>query len=127
MAYYIYVLRCKGDTLYTGITPDLRRRMRQHCGQLAGGAKYTHSHKPEALLRVWETVDHTAAARFECAFKQLTRIQKEQLLQIPEQWDAVLSLDAAPAAYAPIVTPQLCIETLPLADYLRKSTPKKSD
>ena len=40
MAYYIYVLRCKGDTLYTGITPDLRRRMRQHCGQLAGGAKY---------------------------------------------------------------------------------------
>ena len=44
MAYYIYVLRCKGDTLYTGITPDLRRRMRQHCGQLAGGAKYTHSH-----------------------------------------------------------------------------------
>ena len=37
MAYYIYVLRCKGDTLYTGITPDLRRRMRQHCGQLAGG------------------------------------------------------------------------------------------
>lgn len=38
MAYYIYVLRCKGDTLYTGITPDLRRRMRQHCGQLAGGA-----------------------------------------------------------------------------------------
>ena len=85
MAYYIYVLRCKGDTLYTGITPDLRRRMRQHCGQLAGGAKYTHSHKPEALLRVWETVDHTAAARFECAFKQLTRIQKEQLLQIPEQ------------------------------------------
>ena len=84
MAYYIYVLRCKGDTLYTGITPDLRRRMRQHCGQLAGGAKYTHSHKPEALLRVWETADHTAAARFECAFKQLTRIQKEQLLQIPE-------------------------------------------
>lgn len=76
MAYYIYVLRCKGDTLYTGITPDLRRRMRQHCGQLAGGAKYTHSHKPEALLRVWETVDHTAAARFECAFKQLTRIQR---------------------------------------------------
>ena len=120
MAYYIYVLRCKGDTLYTGITPDLRRRMRQHCGQLAGGAKYTHSHKPEALLRVWETVDHTAAARFECAFKQLTRIQKEQLLQIPEQWDAFLSLDAEPAAYAPI-------ETLPLADYLRKSTPKNSD
>lgn len=39
MAYYIYVLRCKGDTLYTGITPDLRRRMRQHCGQLAGRRK----------------------------------------------------------------------------------------
>ena len=120
MAYYIYVLRCKGGTLYTGITPDLRRRMRQHCGQLAGGAKYTHSHKPEALLRVWETADHTAAARFECAFKQLTRTQKEQLLRTPEQWDAFFSLDTEPAAYTPI-------ETLPLADYLRKSNPKKSD
>ena len=37
MPYLIYVLHCTGDTLYTGITPDLRRRMRQHCGQLAGG------------------------------------------------------------------------------------------
>lgn len=43
MPYLIYVLHCTGDTLYTGITPDLRRRMRQHCGQLAGGAKYQES------------------------------------------------------------------------------------
>lgn len=69
---------------------------------------------------MWETADHTAAARFECAFKQLTRTQKEQLLRTPEQWDAFLSLDAEPAVYTPI-------ETLPLADYLRKSNPKKSN
>lgn len=117
MAYYIYVLRCKGDTripVLPGSPAANASALRSACRR----RKYTHSHKPEALLRVWETVDHTAAARFECAFKQLTRIQKEQLLQIPEQWDAFLSLDAEPAAYAPI-------ETLPLADYLRKSTPEK--
>ena len=67
MPYLIYVLHCTGDTLYTGITPDLRRRMRQHCGQLAGGAKYTRSHPPEELLQVWSTETRTAAARFEYA------------------------------------------------------------
>ena len=83
MPYLIYVLHCTGDTLHTGITPDLRRRMRQHCGQLAGGAKYTRSHPPEELLQVWSTETRTAAARFEYAFKQLPRSQKLLLLESP--------------------------------------------
>ena len=52
MTYYIYVLQCAGGTLYTGITPELQKRMRQHCGELAGGAKYTRSHPPPSLPSV---------------------------------------------------------------------------
>ena len=51
MPYLIYVLHCTGDTLYTGITPDLRRRMRQHRGQQihqespAGGTAASVEHR----------------------------------------------------------------------------------
>lgn len=113
MPYLIYVLHCTGDTLYTGITPDLRRRMRQHCGQLASGAKYTRSHPPEELLQVWSTETRTAAARFEYAFKQLSRSQKLLLLESPEQWQTVLP-ELAEETYLPA-------EHLPLQSYLSRS------
>ena len=38
MRYYIYILRCKGDVLYTGITTDIKRRLAEHSGQAEGGA-----------------------------------------------------------------------------------------
>lgn len=45
---YVYVLLCRGGRVYTGVTPDLLRRMRQH--RAARGAKFTRAHPPEALL-----------------------------------------------------------------------------
>ncbi len=87
---YIYVLECRGGSFYTGITTDLKKRMRQHCGQLAGGAKYTHSHPPEKLCCIWETTEYTAAKRFEAAFKRLTRLQKQALIAEPTSWKQYL-------------------------------------
>ena len=113
MPYLIYVLHCTGDTLYTGITPDLRRRMRQHCGQLAGGAKYTRSHPPEELLQVWSTETRTAAARFEYAFKQLPLQPEAAASGITEQWQTVLP-ELAEETYLPA-------EHLPLQSYLSRS------
>lgn len=88
--YYIYMLRCQDDSLYTGITPDLKRRMRQHCGRLPGGAKYTRSHPPDALACCWKTDSRTAAARFELACKGLTRQKKLLLIAAPEKWQEFL-------------------------------------
>lgn len=88
--YYIYILRCQDDSLYTGITPNLRRRMRQHWGKLPGGAKYTRSHPPAALVCIWETDEHTAAAKFEFACKRLPRSKKLALIQTPEKWKSFL-------------------------------------
>lgn len=105
---FIYVLECRGGTFYTGITTDLKKRMRQHCGQLAGGAKYTRSHPPQRLLCVWETAEYGAAARFEAALKSLTRVQKQELIAEPAAWAVFLpkleELEFTPVAVSPLDT-----------------------
>lgn len=83
-AYYVYMLRCADGSLYTGSTPDIVRRLRQHCMQLSGGAKYTRSHPVTALEALWRTPDRSAALRLEARIKRLTRVEKTALLQAPE-------------------------------------------
>ena len=48
--WHVYLLRCADDTLYCGVTTDLDRRLAQHNGRLAGGARYTRPRRPVALL-----------------------------------------------------------------------------
>ncbi len=88
--YYVYILLCTGDSLYTGITSDLKHRMRQHIGQLKGGAKYTALHPPKELAAVWTVADKIAAAKMEYALKRLTPAQKRQLVAQPELLTALL-------------------------------------
>ena len=47
--WHVYLLRCADDTLYCGVTTDLDRRLAQHNGRLAGGARYTRPRRPVAL------------------------------------------------------------------------------
>lgn len=76
--YYVYMLRCGDDSLYTGITTDLPRRLQAH--QAGKGAKYTRSHLPVALV-YWETQpDKSAALRRELQLKGLTRAEKLRLI-----------------------------------------------
>lgn len=84
--YYVYMLRCQDDTLYTGITADVCHRMRCHTGEIAGGAKYTRTHPPAEIAALWRAEDKIAAARLEYAIKKgLTREQKCQLIDSPDQ------------------------------------------
>lgn len=87
--YYVYVLRCRGNALYTGITPDVCRRMRAH---LSGtGAKYTRSHPPEELEALWQTEEKNDAARLEYAVKKrLSRAQKLELITDPSRLGKLL-------------------------------------
>lgn len=48
--YFVYILECCDGTFYTGITTDIKRRLRQHNGELVGGAKYTSARRPVRLL-----------------------------------------------------------------------------
>ena len=48
--YYVYIIECCDGTFYTGITTDVKRRLRQHNGEIVGGAKYTSARRPVTLL-----------------------------------------------------------------------------
>lgn len=81
--YYVYMLRCRGDVYYTGLTTDILRRYRLHVS--GKGAKFTRSHPPESIAAAWHCGEKTAAARVEYAIKKsLTRAQKEALIAAPE-------------------------------------------
>ena len=77
-AWFLYILRCKDDTLYTGITTDVEKRFQQHC--LGKGAKYTRGRGPLTLVYQETCADHSEALKREAYIKGLTRAQKEALL-----------------------------------------------
>ncbi len=78
--YYIYILRCQGDKLYTGITTDVQRRFSEHSAQSGKGAKFTRSHKAEKIEAVWSAADRSLASKLEYRIKALTRAQKLELI-----------------------------------------------
>lgn len=79
MAAFVYMLRCKDGSLYTGWTNDLERRLAMH--NSGRGAKYTRGRGPLELVYSEELPDKEAALRRECAIKKLRREQKLALLQ----------------------------------------------
>jgi len=79
MAAFVYMLRCKDGSLYTGWTNDLEHRLAMH--NSGRGAKYTRGRGPLELVYSEELPDKEAALRRECAIKKLRREQKLSLLQ----------------------------------------------
>ncbi|WDL97280.1 methyltransferase domain-containing protein [Alicyclobacillus sp. ALC3] len=75
---YVYILRCRDGSFYTGYTTDLERRVRAH--QTGRAAKYTRSRRPVELCYVEVCSDKPSAMRREWAIKQLSRMQKEELV-----------------------------------------------
>jgi len=76
--HYVYVLRCVDDTLYTGYTTDPERRVREH--DAGDGAKYTRGRTPVELVHLERFESRSAAQSREYAIKQLTRADKESLI-----------------------------------------------
>ncbi len=76
--FFVYILRCRDGTFYTGYTPDLDRRLELHnAGQ---GAKYTRSRRPVELLWYKEYRYFKRAFLAELKIKKLKRNQKERLI-----------------------------------------------
>jgi len=74
-----YVLRCSDDSLYTGVTTDLERRLEEH-NSSDKGAKYTKTRRPVSLAYYENRLDKIDAMQREYAIKQLTRKEKLQLI-----------------------------------------------
>ena len=80
--YYTYMLRCTDNSIYTGITSDLKRRMEEHFSQNEKCAKYTASHHAKKLEAVWESENRILAAKLEFHIKKsLTKKEKEELIK----------------------------------------------
>lgn len=79
MKYYVYVLHCANNSLYTGITTDLQRRLDEHNGLKKGGAKYTRVHRPVTLAYSETCATRSEAAKREYAIKQMSHQEKLDL------------------------------------------------
>ena len=79
MPWYVYILRCGDNTLYTGITDDVPRRLAAH--RAGKGAKYTRGRGPLELAYTEQLPDKSAALRREIEIKRLRRAEKERLIK----------------------------------------------
>lgn len=77
--YFVYILRCGDGSLYTGITTDLERRLRQH--NQGTGAKYTRSHRPVSLQYQEGPMEKPEALRREMEIKKMPREKKLALIE----------------------------------------------
>ena len=76
-SWFVYMVRCKDGSIYTGITNDVKDRVKEHnSGQ---GAKYTVSRRPVHLVFQEEHPDKSSAFKREIQIKNWSRVRKEAL------------------------------------------------
>jgi len=78
--YYLYILACSDQTLYIGITTDLKRRINEHnFSKLA--AKYTSGRRPVKLVYAKKFDNHSLALKEEFKIKKLSRLKKLEIIK----------------------------------------------
>jgi len=99
MPWFLYLIECSDDSIYTGITVDVEARYQKHLN--GTGARYTRSRPPRRLLASFELADRSSASKAEYRVKRLSPAQKRALalgqIELPVP-------DAAPGE-APTETP----------------------
>ena len=71
--YYVYMLRCEDNSIYTGIAKDLEKRINEHFSKDEKCAKYTKSHQAKRLEASWQTEDKKLASKLEYAIKLILK------------------------------------------------------
>lgn len=79
--YYTYMIRCEDNSLYTGMTSDLEKRINEHISKGKNGAKYTKSHNAIKLEIAWKSKEKSLACKLEYQIKTLNKKQKESLIK----------------------------------------------
>ncbi len=78
--WFVYILRCADNSLYTGVALDVNKRLDEHNGIDKNGAKYTHGRRPVTLVYQESSNSRSDACKREYAIRRLNKSQKEQLL-----------------------------------------------
>ena len=79
--WFVYLLRCADNSLYTGITTDLERRVDEHNHDNRKGAAYTRGRRPVSLVYYEAHPSRAEAARREYAIRKMGRLKKEALIR----------------------------------------------
>lgn len=84
--WYIYLLRCRDNSLYTGISLDPKRRCQEHNQQASRAARYVWSRRPATLVWQRKVGSHSVALKLEYRLKRLSKTAKEALLVNEVHW-----------------------------------------
>jgi putative endonuclease len=79
MVYFVYILKCADDSLYTGITTDVVRRFKEH--QAGRGGNYTSSHYPRKVVYTEKRRNRSQALKREAEIKSFPRTKKLALVR----------------------------------------------
>jgi putative endonuclease len=77
-SWFVYIIRSSDDSLYTGVTTDVKRRFEQHANKT--GAKFFSGRKPEKIEYCQEFPDQGSALKREAEIKKLSRTEKLALI-----------------------------------------------
>jgi putative endonuclease len=76
--WWVYIVECADYTYYTGITPDINKRIEKH--NSGNGAKYTRFREPVVLVYYEKHINRSWATKREIQMKKLTHNQKQELI-----------------------------------------------
>ncbi len=83
MTWFVYMVRCSDDSLYTGVATDVERRVQEHNGVFKNkGAKYTKARRPVELVYKKRKKNRSYAQKEEAVLKALSRTEKLQFLNV---------------------------------------------
>jgi putative endonuclease len=77
--WFFYIVRCRDDSLYSGITIDIEKRLREHNN--GTGARYTSARRPVTLVYCEKHSDVSKARKREAQIKGLSKTKKQRLIQ----------------------------------------------
>lgn len=78
--YYFYILRCSDNSLYSGMTTNLEKRLKEHNSNGSRGAKYLRAKKPVVMVYTETFEDLKTAMQREYEIKQWSKAKKEALI-----------------------------------------------
>lgn len=81
--YFVYILKCSDESLYTGITTDVERRVREHNNSKLG-ARYTRARRPVKLIYSKGFTDRSEASKEEARIKKLSKKEKLEIIKTNE-------------------------------------------
>ena len=116
--WYLYVVKCSDGTLYTGVTTDLERRIKEHNAS-PRGAKYTRTRRPVELVYSYSYLSRSQAQRAEHKFKRLSKRQKLDMIHDSNREMKVgdlVKIARYGSRFAPNGTMGIIIEKLPIPE-----------